>query len=138
MDRPGPPSHTNLDAKKIFQSKEKISYTFRKKTIFQMKKVLRPACCTNITHSTKQVSTQKNFFQLKKKFLTLSQKPFPSNKKTFRACLKEPIFYLRKIISFTKKKKKSQCQRKNFLYFPEKNPRAHPEKPNFPNENNFL
>ena len=96
MDRPGPPSHTNLDAKKIFQSKEKISYTFRKKTIFQMKKVLRPACCTNITHSTKQVSTQKNFFQLKKKFLTLSQKPFPSNKKTFRACLKRTYVLLKK------------------------------------------
>ena len=121
MDRPGPPSHTNLDAKKIFQSKEKISYTFRKKTIFQMKKVLRPACCTNITHSTKQVSTQKNFFQLKKKFLTLSQKPFPSNKKTFRACLKEPIFYLRKIISFTKKKKISMSKKK-FLILSWKKP----------------
>ena len=96
MDRPGPPSHTNLDAKKIFQSKEKISYTFRKKTIFQMKKVLRPACCTNITHSTKQVSTQKKkFFSIKEKISYTFPKTIPLKQKNI-SCLFERTYFLLK------------------------------------------
>ena len=92
--------------KNFFNQKKKFLILSAKKTIFQMKKVLRPVCCTNINSLNQTSLYPKNFFSIKEKISYTFTKTIPFKQKNI-SCLFERTYFLLKEKSLILKKKKN-------------------------------
>ena len=105
MKQPSIPIQRNPCPKAFFNPKKKFVILSPKKTIFQIKFFLHPACCTDQTNLTKKIPA-KDFLcwfertdyiaQLQKsQFLMLKEKILYTIQRKTCACLKNQIFQMK-------------------------------------------